>query len=124
MTDRGMQNFQIPSEMRSFAEQSVAQAQKAFDGFMTAAQSAVSTLEGQAASAQAGAKDVQRKAVSFAERNVDASFDFARQLLTAKDTGEMVKLHADYVKKQIEMLTQQARELGQTAAKTASRPEG
>ena len=124
MTDRGMQNFQIPSEMRSFAEHSVAQAQKAFDGFMTAAQSAVSTLEGQAATAQAGAKDVQRKAVAFAEHNVDASFDFARQLLTAKDTGEMVKLHAEYVKTQIQALTEQVRELGQVATKAAGRSQG
>lgn len=124
MADHGMQNFQIPSEMRSFAEQSVAQARKAFDGFMTAAQGAVSTLEGQAAAAQAGAKDVQRKAVAFAEHNVDASFDFARKLLTAKDTGEMVKLHAEYMKAQIQVLTEQARELGQTATKAAGRSQG
>jgi phasin len=124
MADRGMQNFQIPPEMRSFAEQSVVQAQKAFDGFMTAAQSAVSTLEGQAATAQTGAKGVQRKAVAFAEHNVDASFDFARQLLTAKDTGEMVRLHAEYVKTQIEALTEQARELGQIASKSARRSQG
>jgi phasin len=110
--------------MRSFAEQSVAQAQKAFDGFMTAAQSAVTTFEGQAAAAQAGAKDMQRKAVSFAEYNVDASFDLARKLLTAKDTGEMVKLHADYVKAQIQVLTEQARELGQTVTKAAGRSQG
>jgi hypothetical protein len=91
---------------------------------MTAAQSAVSTLEGQAASAQASAKDVQRKAVTFAEHNVDASFDFARQLLTAQDTGEMVKLHAEYVKTQIQALTEQARELGQIASKSAKRSQG
>jgi phasin len=124
MTDRGTQDFQIPSEMRSFAEQSVTQAQKAFDGLMTAAQSAVSTLEGQAATAQAGAKDVQRKAVAFAEHNVDTSFDFARQLLTAKDTGEMVKLYAEYVGKQIQALTEQARELGHIAAKSTGRSKG
>ena len=64
--------------MRAFAEQSVEQARKAFDSVMATAQSAASAIEGQAIAAQAGAKDVQRKAVAFAERNVDASFDFAR----------------------------------------------
>ena len=72
-------SFQVPPEMRAFAEQSVEQAKKAFDSVMTAAQSAASAIEGQTVAAQAGAKDVQRKAVAFAERNVDASFDFAQQ---------------------------------------------
>ena len=122
MADQGMQGFKIPPEMSSFAEQSVMQAKQAFDGFMNAAQGAVSNLEGQAAAAQAGAKDVQRKAVAFAEHNVDASFDFARRLLSAKDTGEMVKLHAEYVKSQIQALSEQARELGKTATRAAVAP--
>jgi phasin len=120
MADQGMQGFKVPPEMRSFAEQSVVQARKAFDGFMSAAQGAVSTLEGQAAAAQVGAKDVQRKAVAFAEHNVDASFDFAQRLVSAKDTAEMVKLHAEYVKSQIQALSEQARELGETATKAAA----
>ena len=45
-------NFEIPREMRTFAEQSVEQARKAFDGFMTAAQKAASSIEGQASAAQ------------------------------------------------------------------------
>ncbi len=41
-----MSSFEIPSEMRNLAEQSVEQARKAFDGYMTAAQQAVEALEG------------------------------------------------------------------------------
>ena len=122
MAEHGTQSFQLPTEMRAFADQSVAQAKKAFDGFMSAAQDAVSTFEGRAAAAQAGAMDIQRKAVAFAEHNVASSFEFARKLLTAKDGGEIVKLHADYVKTQIETLGEQARELGDTAAKAAAPP--
>jgi phasin len=121
MADQGTQSFQIPNEMRAFAEQSVAQAKQAFDGFMNAAQGAVSTFEGRAVAAQAGARDVQRKAVACAEHNVSASFDFARKLLAAKDAGEMVKLHADYVQAQIRALGEQARELGETASKAATK---
>ena len=121
MANQAMPNFQIPPEIRSFAEQSVEQARKAFDTVMDAAQSAVSSFEGQAAAAQAGAKDVQRKAFAFAEHNVDASFDFASKLLTAKTGDEMVKLHADYVKSQMETLGEQARELGQSATQAAGR---
>ena len=110
-------SFRVPPEMLSFAEQSVEQAKKAFDSVMTAAKSAASAIEGQTVAAQAGAKDMQRKAVAFAEHNVDASFDFATKLLAAKDGEEVMKLHADYVKTQMQALGDQARELGQTAAR-------
>ena len=62
-------------------------------------------------------QDMSQKAVSFAERNVAASFEFAQKLTHAKDAQEVMKLHADYVKAQMQALTEQARELGQTAAK-------
>ena len=114
-------SFQVPPEMLQFAEQSVEQARKAFDNVMTAAKSAASAIEGQTVAAQAGAKDVQRKAVAFAERNVDASFDFATRLLAAKDGEEMMKLHSDYVKAQMQALGDQARELGQTAARATGK---
>ena len=42
------EQFAIPNEMRSFAEQSVAQARKAFDGFMEAANQALGQFQGQA----------------------------------------------------------------------------
>lgn len=58
MADQGMPNFRIPPKMRTFAEQSVAQPKSAFDGFMMAAQEAVSTFQGRAAAAQTGAMDV------------------------------------------------------------------
>jgi hypothetical protein len=52
MVQERMPNFEIPAEMRQMAEQSVEQAKKAFDGFIAAAQQAVSNFEGQAAATQ------------------------------------------------------------------------
>ena len=80
-TDR----FDVPPEMRAFAEKSVEQARQAFDGFISAAHHAVNTLEGQAHTARQGAKDVTDKAMTFAEQNVASSFEFAQQLVRAKD---------------------------------------
>lgn len=113
--------FQVPQEMRSLAEQSVEQARKAFDGFMTATQQAVSTMEGQTAAAQAGAKDVAKKTMTFAEKNVASSFEFAQKLVRAKDAEELMKLHTEYVQGQMQALTEQARDLGQTMTDTASK---
>lgn len=117
------ESFEIPNELRNVAEQSVAQARQAFDGLMTAVHKAASKLEEQAVSAQAGAKGASDKVMSFAERNVAASFDFAQRLARAKDVQEMMKLQAEFAQAQAQALTEQARDLGQTvtsAAKKAS----
>ncbi len=115
MADR----FEVPPEMRAIAEKSVEQARQAFDGFITAAHRAVSAFEGQAETARKGTKDVTDKAMTFAERNIASSFEFAQKLVQAKDFQEVLKLQADYVKTQMQALAEQARELGETTSKAA-----
>ena len=113
-------DFAVPPEMRAIAEKSVEQARKAFDGFVSAAEKATAGLEQRAEVARAGAKDVAQKAMSFAEQNVANSFDLAQKLVTAKDINEVVQLHADYVRKQMDLLARQAEELSQSASKMGS----
>ena len=121
------EQFQIPQDMRAFAEKSIDQAKQAFDGFISAAHHAVNTIEGQAQTARQGAKDVTEKAMTFAEQNVASSFEFAQQVVRAKDVQDVMKLQADYIKRQMQALSEQARELGdaagQAAKKAASPPK-
>ena len=114
-----MSSFEIPSEMRNLAEQSVEQARKAFDGYMTAAQQAVEALEGQATVAQAGTKNVGKKAMTFAEQNVATSFEFAQKLVRAKDVQEVLRLQGEFVQAQMQALSEQAKDLSETASKVA-----
>jgi phasin len=114
-----MPNFEIPVQMRQFAEQSVEQAKKAVDGIMAAAHKAVATIEGQTSAAQANAKDAGERAMAFAEQNVANSFDFAQKLARAKDIQEVMALQAAYMKQQMQAFSEQAREVGQSAAKAA-----
>ena len=115
-TDR----FEIPPEMRAFAEKSVEQAKQAFDGFISAAHNAVTAFEGHAESARKGAKHVTEKAMDFAEQNVAASFEFAQKLLRAKDVQEVMKLQAEFIRTQMQVLAEQAKELGESASKASS----
>jgi phasin len=118
-------NFEIPPQMREFAEKSVEQAKQAFESFVAAAQHAVKTAENQAATAQGEAKEIGTMAMRFAERNINSSFELARRLVQAKDSKEMVALHGEYVSGQIATLTEQAKELGKQAAKmTGHNPKG
>jgi phasin len=117
MAKQGNANFEIPAEMRAFAEKSVEQARQAFDSFISAAHAAVSTADKQAAGARAGAQELGGLAVRFAERNIAASFAFAQQLVRAKDSAEVLALQADYLKSQMAALAEQAKELSKEAAK-------
>src|SRR6478736_10353857 len=100
--------FDIPADLRTLAEKSVEQAKQAFDIFISAAQHAVSTAENQAASAQAGAKEIGELAIGFAERNVASSFEFVQKLLQVKEPNDVMALHSEYVNFQIATLTEQA----------------
>lgn len=112
-------NFDVPTQMRQFAEQSVEQARKAVDNFMAAAQKTVTTLETQASSAQSSAMDVGQKAIGFAEQNIANSFEFAQKLVRAKDIQEVMALQQEYLQSQIKTLSEQAKDLGTSAAKVA-----
>jgi len=116
-------NFDVPTQMRQFAEQSVEQAKKAVDGFLTAAQKTASTLETQANTAQAGAKDVREKVMGFAEENINNSFDFAQKLVRAKDIQEVMRLQQEFLQQQMQAMQSQAKDLGASAAQ-AAKPKG
>jgi phasin len=122
MAPNRAEQFQVPPEMRALAEKSVEQAKQAIEGFITAAHRTVSALEGQAETARKGAKDVGGKAMEFAQLNMTSSFDHAQKLVRAKDVQEVLELQAAYVKSQMQVLAEQAKELGQSAGKIATDP--
>src|SRR3977135_1849830 len=120
MANDPMWNFDVPTQMRQFAEQSVEQAKKAVDGFRAAAQKTAAAMETQAATAQSGAKDIGQKAMAFAEQNIANSFEFAQKLVRAKDMQEVMALQAEFMKAQMQARAAQAKELGSTATKAAT----
>ena len=119
MANDPMWNFDVPTQMRQFAEQSVEQAKKAVDGFLSAAQKTAVTLETHASTAQSGAKDVGQKVMSFAEQNINHSFEFAQKLVRAKDVQEVMALQQEFLKAQMQAMQTQAKDLGATATKAA-----
>jgi phasin len=119
MSENGHEQFEIPKEMRSMAEASFDQARKAFEKFLASAQETAGSLEERSATVRAGAKDIGAKAISFAEKNVQASLDYAQSLLHAKDLTEVMRLHGDYVQAQMRSLAEQASEMGQIVSRAA-----
>lgn len=119
MSEEGRDRFEIPKDMRSAAEASFEQARKAFEKFVATAQATAGTIEERGATVRAGAKDVGAKAMSYAEKNVQASLDYAQSLLQAKDLTEVMRLHSEYVQAQMRSLAEQASEMGQIVSRAA-----
>src|SRR5260370_20190995 len=119
MSEEGRDRFEIPKEMRSMAEASFDQARQAFEKFVASAQQTAGSIEERGATVRAGAKDISSKALSYAEKNVQASLDYAQALLHAKDLPEVMRLHSEYVQAQMRSLAQQASEMGQIVSRAA-----
>ena len=119
MSDEGRDRFEIPKDMRAMAEASFEQARKTFEKFVASAQAAAGSVEERSATARAGARDISSKAVAYAEKNVQASLDYAQSLLHAKALTEIMRLHSEYVQAQMRSLAEQASEMGQAVTKAA-----
>lgn len=122
MATNQTQNYEVPAEMRDFAEKSVEQARKAMDGFITAAQKTVDTFEGSANTVQASAKDATRKTLSYAEQNIAAAFDLAQKMVRAKDVQEAMQIQAEFVRSQFEAMQTQMKEFGSMAQSAMKQP--
>src|SRR5437016_587372 len=105
------EQFAMPSEMRTFAERSVAQARQAFEGFVEAATKAVGQFQGSARAAQTGATEIAQKSISYAEQNLEATFDFAQKLMKAKDGAEVLGLQSEFLSRQMQVLSTQVQDL-------------
>jgi phasin len=112
--------FEIPEQMRAFADKSVDQAKKAFDDFMGATAKAVEKSETSAKSMQSSARDVNRQALAFLEANVAASFDFAQQMVRARTVEEIAQIQQAFLKKQAEVAQTQTRDIAETMSKAAA----
>lgn len=101
------------------AETSFKQARDAFEKFLSGAQAAAGSIEERGETMRAGAKDLNARALGFAERNVQASLDYAQSLIHAKDLSEIMRLHSEYVQAQMKALAEQASEMGQAVSRAA-----
>jgi hypothetical protein len=108
--------FEIPNTMRDFAETSVEQARKAFDEYLAAAQKAMGGFGTSAASAQESVRSLGEDAISFAEENMAANFDFAKQMVSARTIEDMVKVQSGFIERQITAFTKQGEKLAKTVS--------
>jgi phasin len=105
-------NYEVPGEMRDFAEKSVDQARKAFDSFIGAARRTADTVQGSAEVARTNAQDISSRGFEYAEQNVNAAFDLAQKLVRSRDVQEAMQHQAEFVRTQFAAIQAQAKEFG------------
>jgi hypothetical protein len=57
--------------------------------------------------------------LTFAEQTIASSFELAQQLVRARDFQDVLRLQSDYIWRQLQIFTEQARELGESASEAA-----
>jgi phasin len=105
---------------REFAEKGIVQAKENYAKMKTAAEEATGILEHTYANASKGAADYGLKVIEAARANSNAAFDFATELLAARTLAQMVEISTAHTRKQIESISEQARELSTLAQKVAT----
>lgn len=109
---------EIPNNVRALAESSVAQTRKAVHDYMEAAQRTMGAAESSAMVAQAGAREIGAKVISFAEANVGAALDLADRLVRAQSPQEFLTVQQEFLRQQMEQISRQMQELGNVATRT------
>ncbi|WP_322513908.1 phasin [Rhodopseudomonas palustris] len=112
--------FQLPEQMRAFAEKGVTQARESYSKLRDAAETNNGAIEAVFSSASKGATDYSTKVFDFVKANTSANFDFAHSLFGAKTLPEMMEMWTSHARKQVEVLTTQTKELTELGQKVAA----
>ena len=112
--------FEVPEQMRAFAEKGVSQARENYAKFKDAAETHNGTVEAVFTSASKGASEYTAKLVEFMKANSSAQLDFAQQLFGAKSPTEALELWTGHARKQVETFQSQAKELVELTQRVAA----
>jgi hypothetical protein len=98
-------------KMREMAQTTLDKAKEALSKYMTESQKLREKADTSVRSTYSAAKEMNERAVAFAEENVVAGFELAQRLLHAKDPQEMGAVCQSHLKEQMEKMNAQFREL-------------
>jgi phasin len=112
--------FEVPEQMRAFAERGVSQARDNYAKFKDAAETHNGTIEAVFTTASKGASEYSAKVMEFVKANTTAQLDFAHELLGIKSPSAAMELYTGHARKQFETFAAQAKELAELTQKVAT----
>jgi phasin len=112
--------FEVPEQVRAFAEKGVSQARDNYAKFKDAAESHNGTIEAVFSAYSSGAKEYSAKVMDMFKASASANLDFAQELVGVKSPTAAIELWTSHARKQFETFTAQAKELAELAQKVAT----
>ena len=104
-------------KMREMAQTTLDKAKDAVSKYMAETQKVREKADSGVRATYSGVKEMNDKAVAYAEANVAAGFELAQKLLQAKDPQEMGTIYQNHLKEQMEKMTTQFKEFGSLISK-------
>ncbi|SHG23653.1 phasin [Bradyrhizobium erythrophlei] len=112
--------FEVPEQMRAFAEKGVSQARDNYARFKDVAETHNGTIEAVFTTASKGASEYSAKLMEMMKANTTATLDFAQALIGVKSPSEAIELWTAHTRKQFEAFTAHSKELAELAQKVAT----
>jgi phasin len=112
--------FEVPEQVRAFAEKGVSQARDNYAKFKDAAETHNGTMEAVFTTASKGASEYSAKLVEFLKANTTSALDFAQELFGVKTPSEALELWTSHARKTYETYAAQAKELAELGQKVAN----
>src|ERR1700677_4816669 len=109
--------FEIPEQVRAFAEKGVSQARDSYAKFKDVAETHNGTIEAVFTTASKGASEFSAKLMEMMKANTRATLDFAQALIGVKSPSEAMQLYTSHAKKQFEAFTAHTKELAELTQK-------
>ena len=112
--------FEVPEQMRAFAEKGVSQCRDNYAKFKDAAESHNGAMEAVFQTFSKGASAYSAKVMEMMKASTTANLDFAQELIGVKSPSEAMELWSAHARKQFESFTAGTKELAELAQKVAA----
>jgi phasin len=112
--------FEVPEQMRAFAEKGVSQARDHYAKFKDAAETHNGTIEAVFSVFSSGAKEYSAKLMEVMKETAGANLDFAQALVGVKSPSEAMELWTSHARKQFEAFTAHTKEFAELTQKVAT----
>src|SRR3954465_12570060 len=112
--------FEVPEQVRAFAERGVSQARDTYARFKDVAETQNGTMEAVFTRGSKGASEYSAKLMEMMKANTSANLDFAQQVLGVRSPSDAMEMWTSHVRKQYETFTAQARELAELGQRVTS----
>jgi phasin len=121
----GMDPSKMTETFRTMTQKSMEQSKEAYSRMKAAADDATKTMESTMENVHQSSLSLSKKAIEAMRSNAEMGFAHLEKMMAAKSFAEVVEMQTSYVRRQIEMATDQTKEmqsLVQSVAQELTKP--